>query len=753
MLNRRNFLKTGLTAGAGVIQLTSALNGLDAMPASAAELTATVDADGAGADVVSLPQRLPPRDQSTVPWQQKIRRVGQTNMTEYDPAVMNVDEWADYWHSAEADVVFVSVTGILAFYPSNVKFHRHGKFLQGRDLFGECVMAAKKRGMRVVARMSPDLNWGDALDAHPEGAMRHQDGSVQYNGEEPRLFKTCMFSTYMDDYVPAIMREVNSRYDVDCFYTNGWPPLGSLPDCYCSICSRLPGAGTPAYWRVFTDRVLELWQKYDAIAKEKKHDSFFFANSGGNVRGGPNLDRLGKTAAWFQADNQGRTFDDASVWGCSLQGRVCNAVLDGKVAANVTAAYSTGNPGWRNVSKNPDEARMWLNETLASGMAPYFHFVGAENGFGEDRRWQAVGAEYFRWTAQHDAHFTTRRSIANIGVVIGQSTQLLYPGPASARSRAYMHETTQGVYDALLQGRFAFDSIHEDRLELEHLAKYRALLLPNIAMLSDRQCQQLREYVHSGGSLMASFETSLYDEDLQPRADFGLSDLMGVSKAGDAIGTNGNAYSARIEGSNAGRKHAILEGFSDTEWLAGAQNRVPLKPVENPVLTVVPGFVRYPPELAYPAHPQTNEPAVVLRESGTSRMAWFPGDIERTYWLTGHGDLLRLLHNTIRWVSRDERIVRVDGAGLIEIFCWETSPGYAIHLLNYTNPCAQHGWLRSANPLGPQTLTMRLPTGIEAKSVELLKAGQSPSFRFQNQVLQFTVPSLEDYEVAAITIS
>jgi len=25
----------------------------------------------------------------------------------------------------------------------------------------------------------------------------------------------------------------------------------------------------------------------DAIAKEKKHDSFFFANSGGNVRGGP----------------------------------------------------------------------------------------------------------------------------------------------------------------------------------------------------------------------------------------------------------------------------------------------------------------------------------------------------------------------------------------------------------------------------------------------------------------------------------
>jgi len=166
MLNRRNFLKTGLTAGA--IPLTSALNGLDGIPSLSAEQSATVEIAETAAEVVSLPQRLPPADPSTIPWQQKIRRVGQTNMTEYDPAVMNVDQWADYWRSAKADIVFVSVTGILAFYPSKVKFHRHGKFLHDRDLFGECVAAAKMRGMRVVARMSPDLNWGDALEAHPE---------------------------------------------------------------------------------------------------------------------------------------------------------------------------------------------------------------------------------------------------------------------------------------------------------------------------------------------------------------------------------------------------------------------------------------------------------------------------------------------------------------------------------------------------------------------------------------------------------
>lgn len=748
MLSRRKFLKTSLTTGAAALPLASVL---DAAQQPTPPTTTSLEA--APFQLVSLPARLPQQEVPAEPWQNRVRRVGQTNMTEHDPAVMNVEEWADYWHAAKVDVIFVSVTGILAFYPSKVPFHKHGKFLNGRDFFGECAAAAKKRGMRVVARMSPDLNWPDALAAHPEWAMRHKDGSPQLSTEDPRLFKTCMFSSYMDDYVPAIMREINSLYDVDCFYTNGWPPLGNLPECHCAICSKLPPSGTPAYWRVFTERVLALWQRYDAIAKEKKADSFYFANSGGNVRGGPNLDQLGKIIAWFQADNQGRTYEDPAVWGCSSQGRVCNAVLDGKFAANVTGAYSTGNPGWRNASKTPDETRMWMNETLASGMVPYLHFVGAEKGFCEDRRWQKVGVDYFDWTARHDAHLAVRRSIANIGVVIGQSTQLLYPGPETMRTRTYMHETTQGIYDALLRGRFAFDYVHEDRLEPERLRKYRALLLPNVAMLSDRQCGQLGDYVRGGGSLMAGFETSLYDENLKQRADFGLAGLFGVSKAGETVGTNGNPYYARIEKPAAANPHPVLEGFSNTNWIPGAQNRLPLKPVSDPVLTVVPGFVRYPPELAYPPVSQTDEPAVVLRESGASRLAWFSGDVERTYWLTGHGDLLRLIHNTIRWLTHDERVVSVEGPGFIEMFAWETRPGYAVHLLNYSNANAFHGWMQAVEPLGPQRVSMKLPPEVRVKSVELLRSERDAPFDLRDGVLHFTVPSMGDYEVAAVTVT
>src|SRR5262249_34872487 len=149
----------------------------------------------------------------------------------------------------------------------------------------------------------------------------------------------------------------------------------------------------------------------------------------------------------------------------------------------------------------------------------------------------------------------------------------------------------------------------------------------------------------------------------------------------------------------------------------------------------------------------TTEPAVVLRESGSARTAWFCGDIERTYWLTGHGDLLRLIHNTIRWMTEDRRVVHVQGPGFIEMFCWETSPGYAVHLLNYSSADAQHGWLQSTEPIGAQQVTLKLPNGTGVKSVELLRAAIKVSHRIENQTLQFTIPKVDDYEVAAITIA
>jgi hypothetical protein len=677
------------------------------------------------------------------PWHQRIRRMGQINMTEHDPVSMNVEEWADYWASLKVDAVQISVTGILAFYPSKVPFHKHGKFLGDRDFFGDCCRAAKKRGLRVLARMSPDLEWGDALEAHPEWFERDAEGKPAAHSEDNRLYRTCMFTTYFTEHIPAIMREVNSLYDVDGIFTNGWPPLGRLPACHCEQCKKLPPAGSMEYWEKFNGRVIELWNFYDGIAKEKKSENLYFGNLGGSIHCTANLKTLGDKAYWFNCDNQGRGGDDTPIWGCSLQGRVCSAVMKGKTSTNVTAAWCTGTPRWRNAAKSPQEAQMWMNETVASGMVPWYHFIGGESGLGEDRRWQKPGHDYFNWLARHQQHFFNKQPIANLGVVMGQRTHLFYKPPFRGSVQQYV----DGIYYALLEGRFLFDFVHEDDLGADNLKKYKALILPNTALLSDEQCRQLKAYVDTGGSLLATFETSMYTERNEPRKNFGLAEIFGIEKNGSVIGTNGNAYYARIE-----KKHPILDGFSDTNWIPGAQYRLPIKAVESSVLSVVPGYPAYPPELSYPPQSHTNEPAVVIRERGRSRLIYFPGDIERTMFTSGNVDLSQLIQNSVHWLLAGEAPVKVEGSGAIEPFGWETEAGFAVHILNYTNPAMHRGWIREFFPIGPQEVSMELPEGRKIKKVELLRAESSVLFHITNNRIEFTIPKVVDYEVAALSI-
>jgi len=48
---------------------------------------------------------------------------------------------------------------------------------------------------------------------------------------------------------------------------------------------------------------------------------------------------------------------------------------------------------------------------------------------------------------------------------------------------------------------------------------------------------------------------------------------------------------------------------------------------------------------------------------------------------------------------------------------------------------------------------MKMPESVGVKSVELLQAGHSVPINLENQVLQFTIPGVKDYEVAAITVA
>ena len=299
------------------------------------------------------------------------------------------------------------------------------------------------------------------------------------------------------------MREINSLYDVDCFYTNGWPPLGSLPDCHCAICSKLPPSGTPGILaRLHRSRAGTVGEIRCDRQGEKAATASSSPTPAATCAAGRISTGWAKIAAWFQADNQGRTYEEPEVWGCSLQGRVCNAVLDGKFAANVTAAYSTGSPGWRNLSKSPDETRMWLNRNAGQRHEFRTSTLSARKEASEKiAAGRQSGRDYFRWTAKHDRalhqsplHCQHRRGDSD------RVRSCSIPDPRTARiARSTCAKPRRASTTRCCGAGSRLILCTRIGCEPERLSQYRALILPNVAMLSDTQCRQLRDYVRAGG--------------------------------------------------------------------------------------------------------------------------------------------------------------------------------------------------------------------------------------------------------------
>ena len=81
------------------------------------------------------------------------------------------------------------------------------------------------------------------------------------------------------------------------------------------------------------------------------------------------------------------------------------------------------------------------------------------------------------------------------------------------------------------------DVIFDEAVTAEKLGRYPVLLLPNVSCLSEAQCDAIRQYVKDGGHVVATMETSLYDEWGDKRDNFALADLFGVDYVKQGYGT------------------------------------------------------------------------------------------------------------------------------------------------------------------------------------------------------------------------
>lgn len=86
--------------------------------------------------------------------------------------------------------------------------------------------------------------------------------------------------------------------------------------------------------------------------------------------------------------------------------------------------------------------------------------------------------------------------------------------------------------------------MHPNHITAASLEGFQVLVLANEVCLSDQQCAAIREFVRSGGGLIATHETSLYDLETRPRGDFGLANLFGARLARQIMPHEGQRIAA-----------------------------------------------------------------------------------------------------------------------------------------------------------------------------------------------------------------
>jgi hypothetical protein len=731
---RREFLRTSALAGAAVSL------GAPAWPAPAP------------GSALAGEEPLPPS------WIDRPMRWAQLTLVEDDPVGIDVSFWLDYFRSTRADAACLSAGGCVAYYPTEVPFHHRSAWLFGRDVFGELVAGCRELGMVVVARTDPHATYDEAQAAHPDWIAVGEDGRPRRHWASPEMWVTCGLGPYNFEFMTAVQREIMARYRVDGIFVNRWDGSGV---CYCAHCRGgfraatghdLPRSADPQgttqreyrQWR--EERLLALWRLWDADLRSVNPDSCLIPNTGGGATSRLDMAKIGERAPMLVADRQAR-HGLMAPWAIGMNAKEYRATMGRKPVVGLFSVGVEEAYRWKDSVQSADEIRLWTADLLANGMRPWFtKFAGVLH----DPRWLHPVEEIFAWCHGAERYLRNERPLARVGLVYSQQTAW-FAGDERVRDR--VQDPALGWYQALVEARIPFEMVHDRLLDKERLTPLRTLILPNIEALSDRQCSQLEDFVSGGGGLVATSETSLRDEWGKERADFGLARLFGVSFVGRRQGPVRNSY-LRLE-HEAARGNALLVGLEDAPRIIHGAWQLDVRasrPFPNPPVTLVPSYPDLPMEKVYPRKPRTDVPQVFLSETGRGRVAYFPWDVDRTFWEVLSVDHLKLLRNAVAWATNEDPPVSVVGPGVLDVTVWRQRESLTVHLVNLTNPMMMKGPVRELLPVGEQRVRVLLPDGRTAGRVHLLVSGRAPELRRSGHWLEVTVPSVLAHEVVAVDL-
>ncbi len=724
---------------------------------------------------------------NTGPWYGRITRWGQTNITEIDPTRYDIEFWREHWRRTQTQGVILNAGGIVAYYhPSRFPLTWYAEHLGGRDLFGELVEAARSEGLAVFARMDSNRVHEPFFVEHPDWIAVDAAGKPYMVGG---LYVTCIDSPYYGEYLPAVLKEIAGRYHPDGFTDNSWTGLDRRHISYSVHARRRfreatglelprkPDWSDPAYrkWIKWSyARRLEVWDINNRATREAGgKDCIWVGMTGGDMAHEAERFRdyrgICERTPLLMLDSQSRQHAGGFAQNGET-GKLVHGLLGwDKLAAESMAMYEHSHLPFRVASKSAPEARLWALEGFAGGIQPWWHHIGA---YHEDRRQYRTAEPLFRWHAAHDRYLLDRRPVASVGVVWSQENIDFY---GRDDAQALWREPWLGATRAMIRARIPYLPVHADHVGRDS-GSFKVLVLPNVGGLSDAQCAEVRRFVEGGGSLVATGESSLYDDEGSRRSDFALADLLGVRHLGAFHGHHhrlqaswddwvqhsylrltpelrAGVYGPRTgsEPAPSGARHPVLAGLEETDLapFGGRLEVVEAAAGVQVAATYVPPFPIFPPELSWMRSPSSSLPAIVVREHPAGgRIVYFAADLDRCFGRDTLPDHALLLANGIRWAAGDSIPLRVEGRGLLDCHLYSQGARLVLHIVNLT--ATETKPVYETIPVGPVKVFLRWSAG-NAPIAHLLVPGETAvAAVLESGWAGITIDSIDDHQVVVV---
>ena len=255
----------------------------------------------------------------------------------------------------------------------------------------------------------------------------------------------------------------------------------------------------------------------------------------------------------------------------------------------------------------------------------------------------------------------------------------------------------RGSCEMLTRSQVLTDVVFDKQLTYENLSSYKVLMLSDSKCLSDEEVEAIRRFVSGGGTLIATYETSLYDGLGQRRGNFGLADVLGVDyqapsqrpkeKArGDVDPAKSNIYVPQ--------EKALRDEFGYFIAFAASQSDVSLRPESQAKALFTKSSLKWkdgqPPLKDFYAYSDYDSrlPAVTVNTFGKGRAIYVCGDVGGGYDLNPLVQLKRFVAYLARTAKPP---IEVEAPSVIEVTATKRSPKeVSIHLLN--NPWPFTPW-------------------------------------------------------------